>query len=67
MQVRTKTVDRQHRWLQANGTEVLGSDEHEINDSAYLHHPSVRLETTTPVCSSWQDSSAAPHDGLADW
>ena len=62
------TVDRWHRWLEANGVEVLGPVDHKIIYSIYFHDPNgLRLELTAPTSPDWNDNAAHASAQLADW
>ena len=61
-------VDRWHRWLEANGVEVLGPVDHKIIYSIYFHDPNgIRLEITAPTSPTWNDNAAHAAAQLADW
>jgi catechol 2,3-dioxygenase-like lactoylglutathione lyase family enzyme len=63
-----ETVDRWHRWLCANGVEVLGPVDHKIIYSIYFHDPNgIRLEITTPTSPAWNDNAEHARSSLAEW
>jgi catechol 2,3-dioxygenase-like lactoylglutathione lyase family enzyme len=63
-----EVVDGWHRWLEANGVEVLGPVDHKIIYSIYFHDPNgIRLELTAPTSATWNDNAAHAMAQLADW
>lgn len=64
----TETVDKWHKWLQANGVEVLGPVDHKIIYSIYFHDPNgIRLEITAATSTIWNDNEEAAAASLRDW
>ena len=63
-----EAVDEWHRWLVANGIDVLGPVDHQIIYSIYFHDPNgIRLELTTPTDPTWNDQPERAAASLAEW
>jgi catechol 2,3-dioxygenase-like lactoylglutathione lyase family enzyme len=61
-------VDEWAEWLRSNGVDVLGPVDHGIIYSVYFRDPdNNRLEITTALDPTWNDSAEAALASLAEW
>jgi len=58
-----------HKWLVANGVDVVGPTDHKgLILSIYFHDPNgVRLEITTPLDADWNRHTKQGYEDLARW
>lgn len=65
----SEAVVRWHKWLLANGIDVVGPTDHKgLILSIYFHDPNgIRLEITTPLDSDWNRHTRQGYEDLAKW
>jgi catechol 2,3-dioxygenase-like lactoylglutathione lyase family enzyme len=62
-------VSRWHKWLDANGVEVIGPTDHKgLIFSIYFHdNNGIRLEITTPLDENWNKHTQQGYKDLEMW
>jgi len=62
-------VSRWHKWLDANGVEVIGPTDHKgLILSIYFHdNNGIRLEITTPLDENWNKHTQQGYEDLEMW